>query len=147
MRVIVVSATHLRKGRSNPALSFSLHRVPQDADPFYFHFHHVAGGELPGAARRARIDKVARLERYPSADAADDGRAIEDQVGSELLLHDFAIEAGLEEQIGVIEARDDNRAERSEGIAALGAPPLQVLAGAMLPVSFADVVAAGDAED
>ena len=50
-------------------------------------------------------------------------------------------------RLRVVDAGDDGGAERGEGVAAFGAPPLQVLACAVLPVALADIVAAGDAED
>src|ERR1039458_5179619 len=122
-------------------------RVAKDSDGFDFDFENVPGGHLAGAAGSAGVDNVAGQEGDPAADPTQDGGAIEDEVGGVLLLHDFAVEAGFEQQIAVIDSGDNGGTERREGIAALGAPPLQIFAGTVLPVTFADIVAAGDAEN
>ena len=50
----------------------------------------------------------------------------------------------VHEQVAVVEPADDRRAQRTEGVGALGAHPLQI---APLPASLRDVVAGGDPED
>src|ERR1039458_5315119 len=100
-----------------------------------------AGAGLMLAPRRSlelTLDKLA-LTRH-----CED---IENQIAGVLLLDRLPIHARLEQQVAVIDAADDDRTEGREGVRTFGAPPLEVLLGAALPRAFADIVAAGDAED
>src|SRR5258706_7497805 len=63
------------------------------------------------------------------------------------VLHNLAIETRLEQQLPVVEPRNDQGAHRSERVGAFGPPPLQVLLLAALPIALADVVTARYAED
>src|SRR5688572_25753006 len=121
--------------------------IPQDADPLDLHLHLVARLHLLRLSRGAGVDEVARRQGDEAADVTDHGGAVEEQIGGVLLLHHLAIEAGLQEDLVVVEAGDDGGTAGGEGVGALGPPPLQALARAALPLPFADVVAAGDAED
>jgi high affinity Mn2+ porin len=94
----------------------TLHGVSQDSDAFDLHFHHVAGRELARAPRRTGVDDVARHQRHPPADAAHDRRAIENEVGRVLLLHDLAVEARLQQEVSIVQPGHYCGAERGEGV-------------------------------
>src|SRR3954452_14512634 len=66
--------------------------VAEDADVFDFDFDDIAGGEFARATGSAGIDDVAGKERAPAADAADNGGAVESQLGGGLTLDDLAVE-------------------------------------------------------
>src|SRR3984957_10091340 len=125
----------------------SRHGVFEHANAFDLDFHNVAPLHCARRAWRSGVNHVARNQRHPAADPTHHRRAIENQIGRGLFLDYFAIQPCFEYQVAIVQARDDRRAQRSKGIRTLGAPPLQVLARAVLPVALADVVAAGDAED
>ena len=67
-----------------------------------------------------------------------------DHVGGRAVLHDLAVEARDDPLAGGVEVGLDPRAERAEGVEALGARPLAVAA---LQVAGRDVVGDGVAED
>ena len=117
--------------------------VAQDADTFDFDFDRIAGIHPARGARRPGVDHVARLQRDETAHVADDRRHVEDQVLRPLRLHDLAIQARLQQQIAVVQTLDDDRSERTEGVAGLGAEPLEV---GLLPLALADIVSSGDAK-
>ena len=122
-------------------------RVPQYSHVVEFHLDHIAGRHPSGVARRSCIDQVSRQQSHPPADPAQYRRDIENQIAGVLLLHRLPIDPRLEQELAVIDSADDGGTERRERIRALGAPPLQILLLAVLPGAFADIVAAGDAED
>ena len=121
--------------------------VPQYSHVVEFHFDHIAGRHPSGVARRSCIDQVSRQQSHPPANPTEYGRDIEDQVAGVLLLNRLPIHSRLEQQLAVIDSADDGGTERRECIRPLGAPPLQILLRAVLPLAFADIVTAGDAED
>src|SRR5262249_55933788 len=77
-------------------------------------------------------------------DETDDCRYIEQQVAGALLLTDLTVDTSLQQQIVVIKSADDCWAERSKRVASLAAEPLHVV---ILPVTFADVIAARHTKD
>ena len=64
----------------------------------------------------------------------------ENEIGSGLLLNDFAVDAGFQLCIGVVKISRNDGTDGTKGIGCFGAPPLQVVA---LPCTCADIVAAG----
>ena len=79
-------------------------RVAQYSDVFEFYLDHIAGRHPSGVARRSRIDDVPGQQGHPPADPTQYGRDIEDQIAGVLLLHDFAVDARLEQQLAVVRA-------------------------------------------
>jgi len=129
------------------SFSTCLNWIFEQAETLDFDFDGIAGVHFTGGAGGAGIDDITDLEGDVLGDVADDSGAIKEEIADELLLDDLAVETGLEEGFFVGGAADEHGAEGAESIGAFGAPPLEVFLGAVLPVAFADVVAAGSAED
>lgn len=118
--------------------------VRQHAYTFEVDFDGVAGLNRLRHAGSAGEDHVAGVERTDVADAGDEGGAIVDEFVRPLVLFRFTVVAELQPQVVVVEAGDDGRADRAEGVGALGTPPLDV---GFLPDAGRDVVADRHAED
>src|SRR5439155_18874120 len=118
--------------------------VPQYANALELHLDRVAGLHGVRGAGRSRIDDVAGQQRHVVTHVARDPGDGEDQIARALRLHRLAVEPRLKQQVIVVQPRDDDRAERPEGVGRLRAEPLEVTA---LPIALADVVAGSDPED
>ena len=125
-------------------LNRSRHTIAQHADPGYLHFNRIPGLQGPGDARSPCEDHVSRVERYVPARIAEDSGRIEQQFGEPARLHGFTVDTGPNLSFFPVEVGNDGRAEWCERIAPFCPPPLQIV---LLPVAFADVVAARESEN
>ena len=117
--------------------------------PSMVHSTRCPGADRPDAGRRAGEDDVAGQQGHDLGDVGDQRRQPEDQLAGAALLARLAVDGAGDLQVGRVEAQAgqvglDPRADRAEGVEALGAGPLPV---ALLHVPLGDVVADRVAED
>src|SRR5690606_14514096 len=120
------------------------HLVRQCADALDADADLVADLQRADSRGRAGQDHVAGDQRHDGADVGDQGGDVVDELAGAPGLPDLAVDRRGERQVTGVEVGLDPRAERAEGVEALGPGELDVL---LLQVAGGDVVGAGVAED
>src|SRR5579863_6512123 len=83
--------------------------ISQNSDALDFDFDDVSGFHFSCASWGSGVDDVSGFQRHVLAYEAQDGGAIEDQVGGALVLDHFSVHARRELKISIVEIGYDRR--------------------------------------